>query len=186
MPKVRLREGDKSLVLVLAAQWVIKSFLGDRKQATMDKVKTDEQFAAKSRPSLLERKLRENGQLVDANSLAHKRNIQKKKNPVGRPRDGIVEKGKQLKDRIDAAIVALEEEPGRDVILEALRKNPLELLKIRASLEPKNLNVEHAIKQVVFVVFEGKPPDDWTPPVLEQVTSDPVLDAIVEQGEEES
>ena len=151
----------------------------------MDDIQSHEQLDAKSRPSLFEQKLRADGQLVDANSLAHKRDGERKYNRAGRKKQGIVEKGKQLKDRIDAAIVALEEEePGRDVILDALKKNSLDVLKIRASLEPKNLNVEHAIKQVVFVVFEGKPPDDWTPPVIDQAMAEPVLDAIAEQAEE--
>ena len=156
----------------------------------MDDVKHDDTLTEKGkRPSLLEQKLAADGNFFEAGVLSQMR-TQPKAPDKGREKTGIVTKGTSLKDRIDAALLSWETKTGRDVLLTALEKNPLELLKIRAALEPKNLNVEHAVKQVVFVVYEGKPPDDWTPPLLagenavDLATSKPVLDEIAREAED--
>jgi len=83
-----------------------------------------------------------------------------------------------LRDQIDVILAAHEQQTGTSLIKTAIDKNPLEVLKIRAQLEPKDLKVDHVITQVVLVCHPQEPPDGWKPPDLSAMNDPEVQQAI--------
>ncbi len=148
------------------------------------------------RPSCLETALRNRGQLLDAALLAKDRHnkaldaAQTKRNerlPDGtfaKGHRGITGKkngassGPSLREKIYTALYVYEEQTGRDVMAEALSKNPLAVLQLLAQLEPKNVKVDQTIKQVIVVCHPQRPPEGWQPPDLSQPNDPEVQQAL--------
>lgn len=140
----------------------------------------------KLRPSLLEQHLRQNGQRTSAATLARKRTEGKGANPAGRSRKDQPNSSKQtFRDRFDETLADWEKETGRQLIWDLLTKSPVEAARIRANLEPKNVNVDHTIKQVVFHVVSDQPPLDWQTPQIDGHVQQAIEDEIVDQAMED-
>lgn len=143
---------------------------------------------AVERPSLLEKHLRKEGQAYDANVLAKDRLAKSKRLADGRFAPGNVpahsNKGKKingrasLRDRLYALVEQHEAETGQDAFTKVMETNPAEVLRVLASLEPKNLKVEQEIRQIVIVCHAQAPPPGWSPPDLTQLNDPEVQQAI--------
>ena len=65
---------------------------------------------------------------------------------------------------------SLERAGGQALIERLFKESPLDMLKILARLEPKQVAVEDARQQVVMVMLPEAPPPDWSPPIASDST----------------